>query len=45
MTASTLRTHRSHGTKNRLEILRLGNTVLYTAESVEAEAARRGAGQ
>ncbi|MFF3056508.1 helix-turn-helix domain-containing protein [Streptomyces sp. NPDC057909] len=45
VTASTLRTHRSDGTKNRLETLKLGNVVLYTAASVEAEADRRGAGQ
>ncbi|MEV5425631.1 helix-turn-helix domain-containing protein [Streptomyces cellulosae] len=42
VTASTLRTHRSHGTRTRLEMLKLGNVVLYTAASVEREAARRG---
>ena len=40
--ASTLRTRRSEGARSRLETLKLGNVVLYTAASVEREAAHRG---
>ncbi|MEU3639768.1 hypothetical protein AB0H23_26580 [Streptomyces albogriseolus] len=42
VTASTLRTRRSEGARSRLETLKLGNVVLYTAASVEREAAHRG---
>jgi hypothetical protein len=45
VTASTLRTQRSDNSPSRLEFIRVGSVILYTAASVEREAVRRGAGR